>query len=175
MLFLLGSIVIAPSAAHSWSRTYIIQYYNHCYYYYYLKVFIITHRVNLGAPGVGTDPIKLASRPFSHCGTQQLSEIKSAANSKSDTLTHILIAKNENQIFLMQVPCFVLIHKQNNRLQKQTFFTKIATPCLSWGRIKSIWANHDSLSKDILLNGFIGLTLTLALSCLSSLSTISSN
>ena len=40
----------------------------------------ITHWVNLGAPGVGTDPIKLASRPFSHCGTQQLSEIKSAAN-----------------------------------------------------------------------------------------------
>ena len=42
--------------------------------------------MNLGAPGVGTDPIKLASRPFSHCGTQQLSEIKSAAN---PTIRHL--------------------------------------------------------------------------------------
>ena len=47
---------------------------------YHNVLLFLTHRVNLGSPGVGTDPIKLARRAFSHRGTQQLSEIKSAEN-----------------------------------------------------------------------------------------------
>ena len=89
-----GRIVIAPSAAHSWSRTctwvFLFVFLN-VFLFVFLFVFFVSccrffvlafaptfqsqfvlYRVNLGSPRVGTDPEEFADDAFLYCRVQQL-------------------------------------------------------------------------------------------------------